>query len=142
MSSPMKIALVVMLAVLAVVPMIESTDAIKHPSGPAEVYFFAGGECIAQVYIANGGNIHPLPELPDGYTCWARNDTHEVVTSSTIFTEGSHSIIAFNGEPAPWPPDGDGKGHVHPMAVIGWVILIGVPVALIGYYVYRKKHHL
>lgn len=142
MSSPTKIVLVAMLAVLAVVPMIESTEAVEHPSGPAEVYFFAGGECIAQVYIFPETNIHPLPELPAGYTCWARNDTHEVVTSSTVFSEGSHLIVAFNGEPAPWPPDGDGKGHVHPMAIIGWAIVIGVPVALIGYYVYKKKHRL
>ena len=138
MRSPIIVVVLATLAIMAVVPMIESTDAIEHPSGPAEVYFFAGGECIAQVYITPGSNIHPLPELPAGYTHWARYDTREVVTSSTTFTEGSHSIVAFDGEPAPWPPDGDGNRPVHPMAIIGWCIL-GLSAVGIGYYLFKHR---
>lgn len=138
MRSPITVVVLATLAIMAVVPMIESTDAMEHPSGPAEVYFFAGGECIAQVYIAPGSNIRTLPELPAGYFCWARNDTHEIVTSSTTFTEGSHSIIAFDKVPAPWPPDGDGKRPVHPMAIIGWCIL-GFGAVGIGYYLYKHR---
>lgn len=140
MSSPKTVlAILATVAVLAFVPMIESTDAVEHPSGPAEVYFFAGGECIAQVYVIPDSNVHPLPELPAGYTCWARNDTHEVVTSSTIFTEGSHIVIAFKGTPAPYPPDGNG-GDIPAGTIIAWVVFGAIVIGIgAGLYIYRKR---
>lgn len=139
MRSPTIVVVLATLAIMAVVPMIESTEAVEHPSEPAEVYFFVGGTCVAQIYVLPDSNIHPLPELPAGYTCWARNDTHEVVTVSTHFSAGSHLIVAFKEEPAPWPADGGGSSGMHPMAIVGWCILGFGAVGICGYYLYKHR---
>ena len=143
--------IITVVAIIAMLTIPTGSDAETHPTELAELQFWNGtGADVILLYPDRAIGDTPLPALPGTASYWVRMDTGEVVTPETVFAPGTYLITAYSWIPEPW---GSSAGSASTQKsgglsaetialIISGAILIGVPVALLGYYVYRRKHHL
>lgn len=113
------------------------TGSEADAEAPAELYFFSGDVCTAQVYLKPGAPIGAqIPEPPTWATCWADESWHKVTPDST-FEEGPHILVACMGDPIPKQVDGK---RDHTGAIIGSAaaFLIIAAIGGLAYWIYRR----
>lgn len=127
------IILAAALLALAIVPAAEA-------EAPAEVYFFDGDDCKAQVYIKAGTEIGSwrIPELPAWADCWADEDGNKVTGTST-FGAGAHTIIAYKGEPVPAEKQDRGAFPIGAVAGVAGAFLIVAGLGGLAWWFYRRQ---
>ena len=124
---------IILAAVLLAVACIPAADA----EAPAEVYFFSGDVCTAQVYLKPGAPIgNAIPELPGWATCWADDTGHRITPQST-FEEGSHIVIACMAEPIPQEP-AKSTSPAGAIAGIAGAFLFIAAIGGLAYWIYRR----
>ena len=123
---------IILTAVILAVAFVPTAEAEE----PAELYFFAGNTCTAQVYLLPDDPIGArIPELPGWADCWTDESGHKVTPEST-FGSGAHTITAWAGEPV--PKDGGGKDPGR--TAIQWgVPLLALAIIAGGIYLYRRR---
>ena len=113
------------------------TGSEADAEAPAEVYFFSGDVCTAQVYLKAGEPIgNAIPELPGWATCWADDTGHRITPQST-FEAGAHTIIACASEPTPQEP-AKSTGPAGAIAGIAGAFLIIAAIGALAYIHYRR----
>lgn len=108
MRNPITPIIAVVIVVLFMIP--TGSDAAtrpdNYPTELAELQFWNGMEAtVVCVYPDKPIGVSTiLPPLPGTATYWVRADTHEVVTSETVFAPGKYLIEAWSWVPEPWGP--------------------------------------
>ena len=112
------------------------TGSEADAEAPAELYFFSGDVCTAQVYLKPGAPIgNAIPELPGWATCWADDTGHRITPQST-FEEGSHIVIACAAEPI--PQDHGKRDHTGAIMGSAAAFLIIAAIGTLAYIHYRR----
>lgn len=124
---------IILAAVLLAVAFVPTAEA----EAPAEVYFFNGDVCTAQVYLKPGTPIgSQIPELPGWADCWSDETGHKVTPEST-FGSGAHTVTAWAGEPVPVPESGGGFTVRTAAGILGGVLILAAFIGL-AVYLYRR----
>ena len=154
-----RIGAIIICALLAVaIPITaDGSDATVRPDDHttelAELQFWGGQSTkVTIVYVwpdVQIGIATPIPELPSGCTCWVREDTREVVNSSSVFAPGSYLITPWVLAPTPWDPAPEPEPTPEPETDKGNIeigttaVCIGcgavvIAVAVLGYFAVRR----
>lgn len=114
-----------------------ATGSEADAEAPAQLYFFAGSDCTAQIYLLPDEPIgDKIPELPGWADCWADETGHRITPQST-FSGGAHTITAWAGEPVPKAESGKDPGRT----AIQWGVPILALAVIIGaIYLHRRRH--